>query len=124
MDDHDEEAVVSTDERRKWPRHSAVEKDVRLFWEEEGKIRICSAQLSDISRGGALVIAPRPLPEGTLTRIGLTRAVGGIDGVVILSSPLAAREFEVRLEFSERCPDAFFRPAVRGIPGTDHRFDS
>ncbi len=47
MDDlEDEPVIISTDERRKWPRHAAVEKDVRLFWEEEGKIRICSAQLS------------------------------------------------------------------------------
>ncbi len=71
------------------------------------------------------MIAPRPLPEGTLDPHRPRPApVGGIDGVVIVSSPLATREFEVRLEFSERCPDAFFRPAVRGIPGTDHRFDS
>ena len=89
-------------------------------------IRICSGQLCDISRGGALVIVPRPLPQGTLTRIGLTRAVGGIDGHVLMSSPLAAREFEVRLEFSERCPDTFFRasPSPRHfLASHDHGFD-
>jgi hypothetical protein len=102
-------------ERRRDPRFPAVEKDAYLSWYEGKKVMLCSARLADISRGGALVVAPSPLAAGKMARLGLNRATGGVDAVVVAATPKDPGEFEVRLQFADLCPDPFFHAAVRGI---------
>lgn len=119
MEIHGDDAPNPTIGRRRWSRQPAVEMDAYLCWDDGRRIALGSARLVNISRGGALLIAPRSFPEGGTVRFGLNRAVGGLDATVVQATRTGPEGYAVRLEFRDTCPESFFQAAVRSIGAGD-----
>jgi hypothetical protein len=113
-----EEQAMSERERRGSPRYAPVRDAVQLGWWEGADFRTAPGQLTDLSHGGAALIAEFPVVESDAFWVRLVRA--GPSGWVPASvAGVEASELggeRVRLAFPEPCPYDFFRAVVFGTP--------
>ncbi len=106
----------ATEDRRREPRHEAVEDRTWLGWWVGMEFLTIAVRLIDISRGGAALETPEPPPVGEPVWLCLqgTRWSGSAAGTILGESPIdPERGFHrVRLEFEKPCPDKLFEMAV------------
>jgi hypothetical protein len=120
--------MVGLRDRRSSKRHPVVENGARMRWREGREIRESPAQLMDITRGGALLIAYSPPPlfqvvEFRLERPTETGWVGGFvarrDDVgrvgVVLHHLIPPYFYEIAI--SGKLARGFYRIARRPISG-------
>jgi hypothetical protein len=114
---------VPTRDRRFMPRHNAAEFALWLGWRRgagEGDFFATSARLINISRGGALITAIDPPPQGHTVWIclGSPDPTDCVEATVRQVTTVRRRQCAVRLAFARPCPQDFFEAAVCGIaPG-------
>jgi hypothetical protein len=112
------------EDRRLMPRHEAAGHPVWLGW-WRGKEAYFSnpARLLNLSRGGALLLVKDPPPEGQAVWlcVGEPEPTDCVEARVLEVRSARRRECQVRLEFREPCPHAFFESAICMIAPTRPR---
>ena len=113
-----------TPERRRSPRHEAVESQVWLgWWRGAPGFVASSAVIIDLSRGGAFIfldIKP-PKDQPVWISLGMPDPVDSVEARVVSIKVSRQGQCAVRLEFLEPCPYGFFEAAVCGLSPTDPR---
>ncbi|CAN5895975.1 hypothetical protein BH23PLA1_BH23PLA1_22380 [soil metagenome] len=104
------------DDRRREPRHEAIEDRSWLGWWVGLEFVAIAARLLDISQRGAALSTPEPPPVGKPVWLCLQgpRWSGSAEGVVLGQSPIDPEggHYRVRLEFEEPCPEELFDMAL------------
>lgn len=104
---------LSSPNRRTSPRQTAAVNRARLEWWDEGQFHESYAQLSDISEGGALLVAenPPPLDATVWCSLGEPTPTDWVKAVVVR---LNAGN-QVGLAFPDPCPFDFRLAATLGV---------
>jgi hypothetical protein len=109
-------------ERRRSPRHVAVEAKVWLGWWRGAEGFLAnSAVIIDLSRGGAFIfldIQP-PKDQPVWISLGMPDPIGFVEARVVSIKMSRQGQCAVRLEFREPCPYSFFEAAVCGMSPAD-----
>ena len=103
--------------RRTTVRHRSTV-GARLSWLARGEIQTVEAQLLDIGRDGAGLMAEQAPPWGARVRLHLIDGAAStwVDGEVLGVEPRATGGRRVRILFTESCPTVILRAAVRSLP--------
>jgi hypothetical protein len=113
-----------TPERRRAPRHEAVESQVWLgWWRGAEGFQASRAVIIDLSRGGAFIFldVQPPKNQPVWISLGTPDPVGFVEARVVAVKMSRQGQCAVRLEFREPCPYGFFEVAVCGMAPTDPR---
>jgi len=106
-------------DRRRAPRHEAVEPEVWVGWRREDGFLAVPGRLVDISRGGARVVLPHRPPGNRPVWIykGKTGGLGPVRAATVSLTPAPDGAFSVRFEFQSPCPT----PLWEGVLGVRPR---
>jgi hypothetical protein len=117
---------TAVEERRSETRHHHVECLAWLGWKTWRGFRTRDAVLINISRGGARIFLDSPPPSGRPVWVFLeTPSQNTIVKARVLDLQTTRQgQCEVRVEFSEPCPYAFFEAAVCGLAPANPRMRS
>jgi hypothetical protein len=109
--------ATAQEERRSAPRHHHVECSASLGWKTWRGSRTSNAVLINISRGGARIFVDGPPPSDRPVWVSLeTPAQRTIVKARVLQLRATSQgQCEVRVEFCDSCPYAFFEAAVCGL---------
>jgi hypothetical protein len=105
-------------EGRRATRHAARTYVVWLgWWQGEHEFFALTARLSNISRGGALVVVPQSPPENHPVWIclGTPEPDECLAATTLEVRTARHRECSVRIAFCEPCPSRFLEAAVCGV---------
>lgn len=103
------------EDRRTMPRHEASGHPVWLGWWRGTEAYFSNpARLLNLSRGGALLLVKDPPPEGQTVWlcVGEPEPTECVEARVLEVRSGRRQECQLRLEFREPCPHAFFESAV------------
>jgi hypothetical protein len=106
-------AKPAGDACRSNPRREATAK-VELSWLESFGWRTIPAKLSDISKGGASLVARSSPPTVRQARLRITDGEGSawVEAKIVGVEPANSTRHRIRLQFHEPCPTFFLGLAV------------
>jgi hypothetical protein len=113
----------TTPDRRGACRYPARRNQARLGWWESQELHTAFAHLVDISQTGSLAVTNTLPPENARIAICLDAPVPAnwVEATIEDIPCTSEGSHQVRLKFTEYCPNGFFKAAVGGLEGEADR---